>query len=218
MLREVESGRRRNVGRCVAVMLVGFGAKKSAQTYPQCLELEFCISNNKDKVPKNPVGRYFGSVSTEYTLTSIFDLDAFLALGTKENASGLFLVFVSSACLQRARGNLLLSMELPEEWCCTDTERPHHIHVVIKDMMHVYIRCRDMVGKWGQKKVKDFVRFLCFQARSEGMGHAFPFSSHQRMITCFSGDSTWATQVYMWELTGTECTFLSLHGEGEHIL
>lgn len=91
----------------------------------------------------------------------MFDLYALLVLGTKGNASGIFLVFVSSVCLM-SRDDLLLPLELPEEWCCTAKESPHHTHVVIRDMVHVYSRCSDMAGKWGQQKVKDFVGFLCF--------------------------------------------------------
>lgn len=61
-----------------------------------------------------------------------------------------------------SRDDLLLPKELPEEWCCRAAEILHRTHVVIKDMMHVYSRCSDMVGKWGQQKTKDFVGFLCF--------------------------------------------------------
>lgn len=162
----------------------------SAWTYPQYLDLELCISTSKDKVPHNPVVRYSGSISAEYTHTYMLDLDALLVLGTKRNASCIFLVFVSSVCLQRARGDLLLSVELLEEWCCTDTERSHRIHVVIKDMMHACSKCSGRVWKWRQQKVKDFVKFLCFQASSDGISHAFPLSCHRRMIICFSGDYT----------------------------
>lgn len=61
-----------------------------------------------------------------------------------------------------SRDDLLRPVELSEEWCCTDTDGLHPTHVVLKDMMHVYSRCSEVVGKWGQQKVKDFVGFLCF--------------------------------------------------------